>query len=293
MPPSEPRSPKLIHVAAGELSLAVWVWPGEDPPLLFAHATGFHGRCWDQVIRQLPHRRCLALEARGHGRSSKPSPPYHWPAFALDLAQIAEQLKISDAIGIGHSLGGHTVTSAAALRPVTFSTLLLLDPTIRRPDYYGAPPFDAGFIRKRRVRWESPEAMLESFRGRPPFDRWQPEVLRDYCDYGLLPQNGDYLLACPPEAEASVYECSREPQANLHSVIPSIAQPVTVLRAGASSRPLFSDDPSPSPTDPQLAAHFPRGRDVLLPELSHYIPMEDPGLIAEQIRALLLHRSMA
>ena len=148
-------------------------------------------------------------------------------------------------------------------------------------------PLNAGFIRKRRVRWASPQSMLDSFRGRAPFDRWQPDVLRDYCDYGLLPQDGEYLLACPPEAEASVYECSRAAEANLHSVIPSIAQPVTVLRAGAIGRPLFTDQPSTSPTDPQLASEFPRGRDMLLPEHSHYIPMEDPGLVAREVCRLL------
>jgi lipase len=286
--PSELRTPRLIHVAVGDLSFAVWEWPGEDPPLLLAHGTGFHGRCWDQVIRLLPlARRCLAPEARGHGRSSKPSPPYHWPAFARDLASIAEQLQISGAIGIGHSMGGHAVTAVAALRPVTFSKLLLLDPTIRRSEIYGTSPLNAGFIRKRRARWPSPDAMWDNFRGRRPFDRWKPAVLRDYCDYGLLPEGGEYSLACPPEAEASVYECSREVEANLHAAIPSIAQPVTVLRAGATSRPLFSDDPSPSPTDPQLADRFPGGRDVLLPELSHYIPMEDPALVAQQICELL------
>lgn len=292
MPLSESRNPELIpellYVDAGDLRFAVWEWPGEGPPLLFAHATGFHGRCWDQIIRQLPRgRRCLAPEARGHGRSSKPSPPYNWPAFGLDLVRIAEHLNISEAIGIGHSMGGHTVTSAAALRPATFSKLLLLDPTIRRSDIYGTAPLDAGFIRKRRLRWPSPAAMLDSFCGRPPFDRWQPAVLRDYCDYGLLPQGDEYLLACPPEAEASVYECSRKAEANLHSVIPSIAQPVTVLRAGAMGKPLFSDDPSPSPTDPELAFLFRRGRDVLLPQHSHYIPMEDPDLVAQQICGML------
>jgi lipase len=288
VPFSELRNPELIHVAVGGLNLAVWEWPGEDPPLLFAHATGFHGRCWDQVIRQLPGaRRCLAPEARGHGRSSKPSPPYHWPAFGLDLVGIAEYLNISEAIGIGHSMGGHAVTSAAVLRPATFSKLLLLDPTIRRSETYGTTPLDAGFIRKRRVRWGSPAAMVDSFGGRPPFDRWQPAVLSDYCEYGLLAQGDEYLLACPPEAEASVYECSREAEANLHSVIPAIAQPVTILRAGAIGRPLFSDDPSPSPTDPELAILFRRGRDVLLPQHSHYIPMEDPELVAREIGGLL------
>jgi len=286
VPESSLRIPKLIQAAAGDLCFAVWEWPGKDPPLLFAHATGFHGRCWDQVIRLLPQeRRCLAPEARGHGRSSKPAPPYHWAAFARDLVSIAEQLGLSEAIGIGHSMGAHTITSVAAERPATFSKLLLLDPTIRRPDQYGIPPFDASFIRKRRRRWPSPDAMWESFRGRPPFDMWNDAVLRDYCNYGLLPQGDDYVLACAPEAEASVYECSREQEANLHPVIPGITQPVTVLRAGAVGNPLFNADPSP--TDPQLAARFPRGRDVLLQELSHYLPMEAPALVAEYVRDLL------
>jgi len=282
--PSESRAPELIYVTAGDLRLAVWDWPGDDPPLLFVHATGFHGRCWDQLIRQFPTRHCLAPEARGHGRSSKPSAPYHWPVFGRDLVCIAQQLQISDAIGIGHSMGGHTIVAAAALCPSAFSKLLLLDPTIRRAESYGTQPLDASFIRRRRVHWPSPEAMWENFRERPPFDRWKPAVLRDYCDYGVLPEGDEYALACPPEAEASVYECSREDDANLHSVIPSIAQPVTILRAGFVDRPLFSDDPSPSPTDPQLAERFPHGRDLLLAEHSHYIPMEDPELVAREIR---------
>ena len=42
---------KLELVSAGGLRLAVWEWPGAGPPLLFAHATGFHGRMWDHIIR--------------------------------------------------------------------------------------------------------------------------------------------------------------------------------------------------------------------------------------------------
>jgi len=60
---------------------------------------------------------------------------------------------------------------------------------------------------------------------------------------------------------------------------------VFVLRAGAEASPLFDDDPSP--TDQELAGEFPLGRDILLPDLSHYIPMEAPELVAEQIRGLL------
>src|ERR1035438_10665616 len=61
------RSPELKFVGEPGEELAVWEWPGEDPPFLFAHATGLHGRCWDHIIRMFPERPCLAVGGRGHG----------------------------------------------------------------------------------------------------------------------------------------------------------------------------------------------------------------------------------
>ena len=277
------RQPELIHVAARGLEFAVWDWPGEDPPLLFAHATSFHGRCWDEVIRAFPGQHCLAIEARGHGRSSKPAPPYHWGAFGQDLLAVLEHLEVSHAIGIGHSMGGHTLAAAAAARPSAFRALLLVDPTIRAPEIYGTAPMEVGFVRKRRRRWASPGEMIEWYRGRAPFQHWNPAVLRDYCRFGVLPNGDAFVLACPPEIEASIYECSKEPEANLHGAIECIRQPVTVLRAGYTGTRHFST----SPTDPKLASRFPCGRDVLLPDHSHLIPMETPETIAEHIRRLM------
>jgi hypothetical protein len=60
-----------------------------------------------------------------------------------------------------------------------------------------------------------------------------------------------------------------------------------VLRAGTSARRFFN--PEPSPTDPQLAEKFLHGRDVLLREQSHFIPMEVPELVAEYICGMTTH----
>ena len=282
VPIPQTRSPELKQIAARGLQFAVWEWPGEDPPLLFAHATSFHGRCWDPVIGEFPGRRCVAIEARGHGRSSKPEPPYHWGGFVLDMLAVTEGLGLEGAIGIGHSMGGHTVTAVAAARPNAFRGLVLVDPTMWPPEAYGAA-MDVAFVRKRRARWSSPDQMFDHFRHRPPFEHWKPEMLRAYCDFGLLPDAGEFVLACPPDIEASIYECSKEPEANLQDVIPAVTQPVTVLRAGYAGERRFST----SPTDPLLASRLPRGRDVLLAERSHFIPMEAPEVVARHIRELL------
>jgi pimeloyl-ACP methyl ester carboxylesterase len=277
-------SPRLVMapVPADGIELAVWEWPGDDPPLLFAHATGFHGRCWDQIARRFPSQRRLALDFRGHGRSSKPDPPYPWTWFAHDLTAVAEALDVRGAIGVGHSMGGHSIVAAAIQRPATFGSLVLIDPTIFSLDRYGGPPFDGSFVLRRRAVFDSPEEMWERFRGRPPFSRWEPEVLRDYCQFALLPSDGRFVLACPPAVEASIYQHSTDPRSNLYPGIPSLEQPTLVMRAGMVAARGVSDL-NASPTAPDLAGRFPNGRDLLLVQHSHYIPMESPELVAEWI----------
>jgi pimeloyl-ACP methyl ester carboxylesterase len=275
-------APKLHYVPAGNLEIAVWEWPGSGPPLLLAHATGFHGRCWDHIVRQFPGRRAIAVEFRGHGRSSKPAPPIPWSHFALDILAVAHHYSIHNAIGVGHSMGGHSLVSAAIQEPEIFDALVLVDPVIFPSEYYGAPAPDASYIQRRRNRWASPQEMLDRFRSRLPFSAWQPEALQDYCDYALLPEGDSFVLACPPAIEAAIYGLCNAPENNLYSGIASIAQPVTVLRAGTTQQSAVLDL-NASPTAPDLASKFPRGRDVYLPDRNHYIPMEAPELVVAEI----------
>jgi len=275
-------APELHFVPAGELKLAVWEWPGDPPVLLFAHATGFHGRCWDDIVRRFPGRRRLALEFRGHGRSSIPAPPIPWPQFAQDVLAVAHRFGLRGAIGVGHSMGGHSLVSAAIQQPAIFSALVLVDPVIFPPEYYRAPPPDASYIARRRNRWASPQEMFERFRARRPFSAWREEALRNYCDYALLPDGDQFVLACPPEVEAAIYGRCNAPENNLYAGIPKVAQPVTVLRAGTAAITAVLDL-NASPTGPDLAACFPQGRDVYLPDQNHYIPMEAPELVEREI----------
>jgi lipase len=280
-------TPALTMVHANGMDIAAWVWPGANPPLLFAHATGFHGRAWDAIARRLPGRRRIAVEVRGHGRSSKPEPPYLWRDFGRDIVAVAEALGVRDALGVGHSMGGHSTVCAAALRPETYSALLLIDPTIMPRDLYGTAPPDASYIKKRRNVFPSAEAMIERFQDRLPFSRWHPQVLRDYCKFGILPRGDEFVLACPPDIEASIYHESRVSASNIYPEIERIRQPVTVIRAGKTREPgVF--DLSTSPTAPDLAAHFPNGRDMVFADCTHYIPMEAPDRVAELLPSLIL-----
>lgn len=166
----------------------------------------------------------------------------------------------------------------------------MIDPTIYPPEAYGTPPVDASYIRKRKNEFHSTEEMIERFRNKLPFSRWHPQVLRDYCEWGILPKDGPnsngFVLACPPRIEASIYEEAKLEGTNIYPEIAQIRQPVTLIRAGRERKPgVF--DLSTSPTAVNLASYFAHARDLVLKECTHYIPQEAPGRVAEEIRSVL------
>lgn len=273
--------PQLSRYTLNGVALAMFHWAGAGQPVLFVHANGFHARCWDQVIAQLPGCDCYALDLRGHGRSGKQGLPCAWRQFGEDVAALAREIDLRGAIGVGHSLGGHAVTLAAALAPEAFAQLLLIDPVILPRAAYVGRSDGEHFAARRRDRWESPQAMFERFKDRAPFDRWLPAVLRDYCDYGLVPADdgNGFQLACPPAVEAAIYGGATE--ADVYPEIATIAVPVTVWRAGRIAT--HPTDMSGSITAPDLASHFRYGHDRVFAEYSHFLPMEAPEVIAAQL----------
>jgi pimeloyl-ACP methyl ester carboxylesterase len=284
---SNVRDPIERRVRGHDVELQLYEWPGEGPPVLLVHATSFHGRCWDAVAELLPGRQVYAIDMRGHGQSDRPPPPYDWDIFGLDLMSVVEGLGMTGAIGVGHSMGGHSVTAAAAKAPGAFSGLVLVDPVILPPRVAPLPrPAREHSSSRRRDRWASPGEMFESFAARPPFSLWEPRVLHDYCEFGLLPApDGDgFTLACPPEIEVAV--CGGAPGSPLEGVIEAITVPVRVLRARPRTEGEMMDMTA-SPTDPALASRFPNGADYLFPNLTHFIPMQEPGLVARHIEEMI------
>ncbi|MCH2656147.1 MAG: alpha/beta hydrolase [Dehalococcoidia bacterium] len=266
---------------------------GQDPSVVFAHATGFHARCWDEVIENLANQQCYAPDLRGHGRSEKTPPPYPWPVFAEDILGLCESFDIKGAIGVGHSMGGFAVTLAAALNPKIFSALLLIDPVILPPEaYVETGSTNQHFVARRRNEWSSVSEMFERFSTRPPFNSWREEALQLYCEYGLLPnsEGTGFVLACPPAIEAAVYDGAKAKDP--YPLLGDVHIPVRILRSSfTSSKKPDEDDKTPnmsaSPTVKSLAGSFQNASDILLYERSHFIPMEDPVLVAEQVKDLI------
>ena len=82
---------------------------GSGPPLLLAHATGFHGMVWAPVAARLAeHFRCISFDERGHGDSDPaPGGDYDWNGFATDALAVVDALGLGpELVAAGHSCGG-------------------------------------------------------------------------------------------------------------------------------------------------------------------------------------------
>jgi lipase len=283
------HQPKLHHITANGLSLACFEWRsaqrGVAPTLWMVHATGFHGRVWDQVIHHLPGRHVIAVEQRGHGRSAG-TDFGSWADFGCDQAALAAAFDLQGAVGIGHSMGAHALVQAAAFAPGRFRQLVLIDPVILSPADYHLPPMPPGTLHPaagRKNQFASAQAMFERFAERPPYSVFDPQALMDYCQHGLKPTDGGgFQLACAPAFEGKVYPLARQ-NAGIYASIRALQIPVLVVRARPQDPSIKPWDALGTPTWEHLAQEFRYGRDLQLMDKTHMLPMEDPALTARLI----------
>ena len=292
------RDTREYHLDIGDVELAVVEWPGSEiaasaPPVLLLHATGFHSRCWNQMVECLPERHLIAVDLRYHGKSGSLG-DVDWNTLAEDVSKLIERLGVKNIIGVGHSVGGYLMARAAATHLDLFKQLVLIDPVITAPETYEfsrqmAARFNADDhpVARRKNSWQDAEDMYQHFKDREPFSTWQTEVLRDYCDYALHPETVDGFrqLLCDPLNEAAVYTSQPYSDAVLQD-LPKLRLPISLLRAKYNG--INPGDFSGSPTWPELASALPNCEDHYLPQLNHFIPMQDPALVAKFIEQAIV-----
>lgn len=259
----------------------------ERPTLLFVHATGFHARTWDYHCEALAEFHSIAIDQRGHGRSSKLAVD-NWRTFGEDQQAFIEALDLRNLFGVGHSMGGHGLVQAAAGSSRRFAGLLLLDPTISEPDAYRAEAADAESglhpAAKRRKFFASVDAMVESLGSKSSFPLFAPRIFNDYCKYGLepAPDGRQLQLCCEPEIEAHVYMAARSNK-GIYDSVRSLDRPVMIIRAQRPADMTVMDF-SVSPTWPGLVREFNNAQELHWQDCTHFIPMQRPNEVVQAIR---------
>jgi len=97
--------PKITTSDNVEIFYRDW---GSGQPIVFSHGWPLSADDWDTfMLFFLQHGyRVVAVDRRGHGRSSHVADGHDMDHYADDLAAVVKHLDLHDAIHVGHSTGG-------------------------------------------------------------------------------------------------------------------------------------------------------------------------------------------
>jgi non-heme chloroperoxidase len=89
---------------------------GGGQPIVFHHGWPLSSDDWDAQMLYFLDKgyRVIAIDRRGHGRSSQVSDGHDMDHYAADAAAVVEHLDLHNAVHIGHSTGGGEAAHYAA-----------------------------------------------------------------------------------------------------------------------------------------------------------------------------------
>jgi len=255
--------------------------PNRPVDVVFSHANGFNARTYRSILAPLALRhRVLALDLRGHGRSTLPTHAVGrstWTDLAEDLCALLEAIDARDVVLAGHSMGGTASLLATHMSPDRIRALVLFEPVIlsreaaeeARKGPVNSPLADGA--RRRRATFASRQEALETYRGRGAFKSLNDAQLEDYVADAFRERSaGGVELACSPEWEVSNFVSHGH---DSWSALLAPGPPVRILRAehGSTCASLAA-------ADTELSAAGRISMDQVK-GATHLLPMEHPELV--------------
>jgi pimeloyl-ACP methyl ester carboxylesterase len=108
---------------------------GSGEVVVLIHGMAGSSDTWQAVMPQLAQRyRVIAPDLLGHGQSAKPRTDYSLGAFAAGLRDLLDELGISRATIVGHSLGGGVAMQFIYQHPEYCQRLILVSSGGLGPD---------------------------------------------------------------------------------------------------------------------------------------------------------------
>ena len=108
---------------------------GSGEVVMLIHGMAGSSDTWQAVVPQLArHYRVIAPDLLGHGQSAKPRTDYSLGAFAAGLRDLLDELGITRATIVGHSLGGGVAMQFLYQHPQYCQRLILVSSGGLGPD---------------------------------------------------------------------------------------------------------------------------------------------------------------
>jgi non-heme chloroperoxidase len=114
----------MATINRGEVSI-YFESTGEGRPIIFVHGWTMDHELWDRQVTAFgPSYRCVTVDLRGHGRSSKPIAGYEYEEHVEDLHELLTLLDLNHITFVGSSMGGAIAIQLAAVHPERISQVV-------------------------------------------------------------------------------------------------------------------------------------------------------------------------
>jgi pimeloyl-ACP methyl ester carboxylesterase len=264
---SEPTGEELIVGRPDGTRLRVQVI-GTGRTVVLAHGIALTLGEWNLVAELLlaDGYRVVAFDARGHGQSTIGCQGISAPVMAADLAAVLEATHTTDAILVGHSMGGFLALEAVLEVPALADRLagLVLVASFAGDILDGAPQnrAEAPILRSHLLPRLTANPTIGTLFAASFFGPQPSPVMLTAFLHMILGRDGSPLL---PLLDAFTTD-------DLLGRLPAIDVP-TVIVCG------LADRTTPPRDSQRLAAAIPGARTVWVPDAGHMLPWEAPGAI--------------
>jgi pimeloyl-ACP methyl ester carboxylesterase len=225
-----------------------------EPVLLLVHGLGSELETWRPVLDRLRRsHRAVAYDQRGHGESD-PAAVYSVAALADDLDRVVDALHVARFWLVGHSFSGTVISDYAARRPDRVAGVVYLDAV---GDASHAPVELKEYIR------EHDEGMT-------------PARLRESYSEELGPK------ATPATRESILASIARMDLKAYPALRASMVAFDGIAAANAYRGPRIAIE-AEGDDWPTMASHLPRTPRIGIPDVSHWLMLDDPDATVRAI----------
>ena len=274
-----------IH--AGDLE--VHVWPGtraEAPVAIAAHGITGNGLSWARTAELLDGEVTLvAPDLRGRAGSRDAPGPYGIGRHADDLVAVLDHLAVSEAVFVGHSMGGFVAAVSAVRHPSRTTGVVLVDGGLAFPARADLEPdaalqaFLGPALARLEMTFPSRDSYREFWQAHPAFKgEWTPWI-EDYIQHDLV-GSGPFRSSCVA-AVVRIDGAQVLTDAMVQAAIHALPVPGVLLYA---ERGLLDEPPALYDSARVAGLHV---RTRLVPDTNHYsILLADRGaeVVADHVR---------
>jgi pimeloyl-ACP methyl ester carboxylesterase len=107
---------------------------GKGRPLILVHGAGGSSEYWGIQLSELSKKlRVIAIDLPGHGKSERLKGMVSIERYAEHVAGFVKQIKLDQAVILGHSMGGLVVQQLALKHPELIEKLIIVDSAAKFP----------------------------------------------------------------------------------------------------------------------------------------------------------------